>query len=112
MLQGWELSKHEKFEAKLFAAGSENNIDFDDLITYLEKQPDLVKRSGKHRQGVIFACPRKLERLGGIGFILNLQPDRNGKAKAYQVREARTFLKLLVEENEKAKRGSKEQRKS
>jgi hypothetical protein len=89
------LAKHEKFEQRLFASGSENNISFEDLIGYLDTIPELVKRPGKHRQGVIFACHDKTGVFGRIGFILNLQPEKNGKAKAYQVRQIRKFLILL-----------------
>ena len=89
------MAKYEKFERKLFASGSQNNISFEDLIGYLETIPELVKKPGKHRQGLIFACTKKLESFGGFGFILNLQPDKNGKAKAYQVRQVRNLLKLL-----------------
>jgi hypothetical protein len=64
----------------------------------------LARRDGKHRQGVIFACAKKLESLGGKGFILNLQPDKNGQAKAYQVRQVRRYLTLLFGERPATKK--------
>lgn len=63
-----------------------NDVRFTDLLTLVEAFGFVRKpgQSGSHRQ---FRQP-------ATGDLLNLQPDQNGKAKPYQVRQ---FLRTIDE---------------
>jgi predicted RNase H-like HicB family nuclease len=64
---------------KLMSGGSDANIEFADLCGYLKSLGFAERISGDHH---ILRIPR-------TGPILTLQPGPGGKAKAYQVKQAR-----------------------
>lgn len=76
------MSKTNKIFEKLMSGRSDANLSFNDLRILLEKIGFVARPTkGSH---VIF------QQTGGS--FLNLQPDKNGKAKAYQVRQVREEL--------------------
>ena len=69
------------------SGSSDANIDFDDLCSVVEHAGFKGRKGkGSHR---IFSRE-------GIRDIINLQPDKNGKAKVYQVKQVR---RLFTENN-------------
>ena len=77
------MGKFEKIIYKLLSGSSDTNFTFEELRTllvslYFEER----KTSGSHR---IFT------KKGVVG-IINLQRDKNNKAKPYQVKQVRDFL--------------------
>ena len=86
------MSKKEKLILRLLAGNSDANFDLDDLVNILIRLSfDERKTGGSHR---IFT-------LKGIEGIINLQKTKDGKAKAYQVKQVREFLvsnKLISDE--------------
>ena len=86
------MSRKEKLILRLLAGNSDANFDLDDLVNILIRLSfDERKTGGSHR---IFT-------LKGIEGIINLQKTKDGKAKAYQVKQVREFLvsnKLISDE--------------
>ncbi len=77
------MSKKEKLLLRLLSGNSDANFDLDDLVNILLRIGfEERKTGGSHR---IFS-------LKGIEGIINLQRTKDGKAKAYQVKQVRTFL--------------------
>jgi HicA toxin of bacterial toxin-antitoxin, len=78
------MSKAAKLFEKLMAGRSDANFSFDDLCALLTKLGYAMRKAkGSH---IIFQR--------GSSF-LNLQPSAGGKAKAYQVRQARQELQKM-----------------
>lgn len=86
------MSKKEKILLKLLSGNADNNFELDDIIKILLLFGFEERRSpGSHR---IFT--RK-----GIVGIINLQKNKDGKAKPYQVKQVREFFienKILINE--------------
>jgi predicted RNA binding protein YcfA (HicA-like mRNA interferase family) len=77
------VGKHEDTRQRVISGSSDANIDFDDLCAML-RNADFKCRKGKGSH-MIFS--RK-----GIREIINLQPDKNGKAKKYQIKQVRQLF--------------------
>jgi len=75
------LSKNRKVYEKIIGGFSDNNIEFKDLVTLLEKIGFTKRIKGDHN---IFTKDKVEE-------IINIQPKGN-KAKNYQVKQVRTLL--------------------
>jgi hypothetical protein len=71
-----------KMRAALFDQGRDYNHRFNDVVGFLEATGWRLRCKGSHR---IFTRP-------GCPFLLNLQPEKTGKAKAYQIRQVRQLL--------------------
>ena len=77
------MSKWDKFRVKLMAGQSDNNINFIELCEFLRQIGFHFRIAGDH---FIFLHDDVAE-------IINIQPDRNSMAKAYQVRQIRKLLR-------------------
>ena len=77
------MSRARKAIAKILEGRSDANLDFSDLCHVLERA-GFIRRSGKGIH-VIFTKP-------GVEEIINLQPNSGGKAKPYQVKQARELI--------------------
>jgi len=75
------MSKFDKLLLKLLSGNADNNFDFKDLISLLNKFDFILRVKGSHH---IFYKE-------GIDEILNLQAQ-NSKAKPYQVKQVREVL--------------------
>ena len=75
------MSRFKKILDKLFRGSSDNNFDFDELISLLRHLKFDFRIKGSHH---IFYKE-------GIEEIINLQP-KSGKAKPYQVKQVRNLL--------------------
>ena len=75
------MGKNDKFISTLLSGNSDNNIDFNELIRFLENLNFEFRIKGSHH---IFTK-------NGIGEIINIQPKGN-KAKDYQVKQIRNLL--------------------
>ena len=73
---------HKKILNRVLGGLSDRNIRFRDLTNLLNNLGFSSRTKGDH---YIFYK-------GEIEDIINLQPLRNGKAKAYQVRQVRTII--------------------
>ncbi len=83
------MGKYEKFRQKLLDGESDNSIDFATLCQFLQRLGFNERINGGHH---IFYKD-------GVAEILNLQ-SKQGKAKAYQVKQVRTaILKYKLKEN-------------
>jgi predicted RNA binding protein YcfA (HicA-like mRNA interferase family) len=71
-----------KTKAALLDSNKDYGHRFADVVHFLEATGWAMRRKGSHR---IFIQP-------GVPALLNLQPDEDGKAKAYQVRQIRRAL--------------------
>jgi predicted RNA binding protein YcfA (HicA-like mRNA interferase family) len=71
-----------KIRAALLDPSKDYNHRFHDVITFLQSVGWMLRIKGSHR---ILTCP-------GNPHLLNLQPEKNGKAKAYQIRQIRQML--------------------
>jgi hypothetical protein len=67
------------------SGASDANIDFDDLCGFVEHS-GFTRKPRKATSHQIFSRTGVIE-------IINLQPDKNGKAKRYQVRQVRNLFK-------------------
>lgn len=90
------MGKIEKIISKILSGASDKNIKFQELLTILKnfKFEDRIK--GSHH--IFF---RK-----DVEEIINIQADKNGNAKPYQVKQVREIIlkyRLMIqnEENEK-----------
>jgi predicted RNA binding protein YcfA (HicA-like mRNA interferase family) len=72
----------EKVRAALFDPAKDYGHRFDDVVRFLRGSGWELRRKGSHR---IFV--RR-----GVPVLLNLQPEKDGKAKAYQIRQVRKTL--------------------
>jgi hypothetical protein len=71
-----------KIRAALLNANRDYNHRFNDVVSFLEATGWKLRIKGSHRIFTREGCP----------FLLNLQPEKNGKAKAYQIRQVRQLL--------------------
>lgn len=90
------MGKIEKIISKILSGASDKNIKFQELLTILKNFRFEERIKGSHH---IFY--RK-----GIEEIINIQADKNGKAKSYQVKQVREIIlkyRLMIqnEGNEK-----------
>lgn len=84
------MSKHDKVLQDIMSGKRDSNIGFNDLCNLLENLGMKLERiSGSHH---IFSYP-------GVVELVDLQPDKkdHSKAKKYQVRQVRNFLKNHLE---------------
>lgn len=84
------MGKHEKVLQDVMSGKRDSNIGFGDLCGLLESLGMKMERiSGSHH---IFSFP-------GVVELVDLQPDKkdHSKAKKYQVRQVRIFLKKYME---------------
>lgn len=84
------MGKHEKVLSDIMSGKSDGNIRFNDLCGLLESLGFVLERiSGSHH----------LYSYTGIVELIDLQPDKkdHSKAKKYQVRQVRDFLKKYTE---------------
>jgi len=72
----------EKTKAALLDSAKEYGHRFIAVVRYLEATGWKARIKGSHH---IFTRP-------GVPVLLNLQPEENGKAKAYQIRQVRQVL--------------------
>lgn len=79
------MGKWDKFRTRLMRGQSDANIGFDDLCTFLEHLGWSRRIKGGHH---LFSYPAVTE-------IISLQPESDGKAKAYQVRQVRALIQRL-----------------
>ena len=77
------MSRARKAIAKILEGRSDANLDFSDLCHVLERV-GFTSRTGKGSH-TIFTRP-------GVEEIINLQPKSGGKAKPYQVKQARELI--------------------
>jgi predicted RNA binding protein YcfA (HicA-like mRNA interferase family) len=75
------MSKFDKLILKLLSGTSDNNFDFNNLVSLLERFGFSVRIKGSHH--IFFK--------EGVDEIINLQPINN-KAKAYQLKQVREIL--------------------
>ncbi len=79
------MSRKDKRDLKI--RNNPRDIDFGDIISWLADYGFILRRvEGSHH---ILIHPE--------GKVLNLQPDRNGKAKIYQVKQAISVIDKLGE---------------
>ena len=77
------MSRAKKAIAKILEGRSDANLDFSDLCHVLERAGFTLRLGkGSHH---IFTKP-------GVEEIINLQPKSGGKAKPYQVKQAREII--------------------
>jgi predicted RNA binding protein YcfA (HicA-like mRNA interferase family) len=76
------MGKHEKVKEQVCSGESNANICFDDLCKLVRALGFAERTKGSHH---IFSK-------SGVHEIINLQPDSNGKAKSYQVRQVRSII--------------------
>ena len=85
-----KLGKYEKILKDVLSGEKDGNIKFNDLCNLLDSLGVKLQRiSGSHH---VFAYP-------GIIELIDLQPDKkdHSKAKNYQVRQVRKFIKQYLE---------------
>lgn len=71
-----------KTKAALLESNKDYGHRFDDVVHYLQSSGWILRLKGSHH---IFKRP-------GVPALLNLQPEKDGKAKAYQIRQLRRTL--------------------
>lgn len=77
------MSRKEKLLLRLLSGKADANFDLDDLVNILMRLGFQERKTGgSHR---IFS-------LKGIEGIINLQKNKDGKAKSYQAKQVREFL--------------------
>ena len=79
------MPDQEKIKAALLDPAKDYAHRFADVVAYLERSGWKRRIKGSHH---IFTRP-------GIQFLLNLQPEQNGKAKGYQIRQVRQVIERL-----------------
>lgn len=72
----------EKTKAALLEAGKDYGHRFADVVHFLQASGWRLRLKGSHH---IFTRP-------SVPVLLNLQPEKDGKAKAYQIRQIRRTL--------------------
>lgn len=75
------MSKYEKLLNNVLTGSSDQNIEFNDLVSLLIKFGFEVRIKGSHR--IFFKA--------GVTEIINLQPI-GSKTKAYQIKQVRTII--------------------
>lgn len=84
------MGKYDKILDDILSGRKDSNINFYDLCKLLENKGLRLERiTGSHH---IFSYPEVLE-------LIDLQPDKkdHSKAKVYQVKQVRNFLKKYLE---------------
>lgn len=84
------MGKQDKILDDVLSGRRDSNINFNDLCKLLENKGLTLERiSGSHH---IYSYPEVLE-------LIDLQPDKkdHSKAKVYQVKQVRNFLKKYLE---------------
>ena len=76
----------EKTKAALHDSARDYSHRFLDVVRFLEASGWKQRIKGSHH---IFTRP-------GIPVLLNLQPEKSGKAKAYQIRQVRQVLERFT----------------
>jgi predicted RNA binding protein YcfA (HicA-like mRNA interferase family) len=77
----------EKTKAALLDANKAYGHRFNDVVTFLQASGWGMRIKGDHH---IFTRP-------GVPILMNLQPEKDGKAKAYQIRQIRRlFIRLSI----------------
>lgn len=76
------MTKWDKFRATLMEGRADKNIDFDDLITFLQRLEFTERVTGSHH-----TLSRE-----GVSEIISLQTKSDGKAKPYQVKQVRAII--------------------
>ncbi|OGU15450.1 MAG: toxin HicA [Ignavibacteria bacterium GWB2_35_12] len=76
------MSKFQKLLFNILSGKADRNFNFMDLIYVLEYLDFEIRIKGSHH---IFSKE-------GITEIINLQPDKNNKSKAYQVKQVRNMI--------------------
>jgi len=76
------VGKHDKTKQDVLSGTANANIRFDELCALLSHLGFKERIKGSHR---IFSKT-------GVHEIVNLQPNSDGKAKPYQVRQARAII--------------------
>ncbi len=79
------MPDHEKIQAALLDSAKDYSHRFGDVVAFLEGSGWKRRIKGSHH---IFTRP-------GVPFLLNLQPEKNGKAKGYQIRQVRQVIGRL-----------------
>lgn len=82
------MSKFEKVLRRVLSGEADANIDFDDLVWLLRRLNFDLRINGSHH---VF-------RHEALTRAVNIQPRSDGKAKGYQVGQAREALLILLEE--------------
>lgn len=77
------MGKRSKLEEKILSGKSNANIRFADMCSLLEAKGFEKRVNSSHHIFTHDDLPN---------LVLNFQPDRNGKAKPYQVRQVRAIL--------------------
>ena len=81
------MSKWAKFWEKIDVGRADNNIDFAELVRYLERLGWVTFSLGtSHR---VYKHPL-------VSVAINIQPRRDGKVKTYQVAQGRAALALYA----------------
>ncbi|HEX4120668.1 MAG TPA: type II toxin-antitoxin system HicA family toxin [Verrucomicrobiae bacterium] len=76
------MKRSEKTREQVLSGTADANVHFNDLCRMLESFGFRERTKGSHH---IFTKP-------GVRDIINLQPEGNGKAKKYQVRQVRFLI--------------------
>ena len=76
------MGKHDKIKQDVLSGTANANIRFDDLCALLSHLGFKERKKGSH---CIFSKT-------GVFEIINLQPNSDGKAKPYQVRQVRAAI--------------------
>ena len=86
------MSRKKKLLEKLLGGNADRNFPFEDLVAVLSHQGWALRDGGgsSHR---IFLHP-SYPALP----LVNIQPDKDGKAKSYQVCQVRNLIKTINEE--------------
>ncbi len=79
------MTDQEKIKAALLDPAKDYAHRFADVVASIERSGWKRRIKGSHH---IFTRP-------GIPFLLNLQPEKNGKAKGYQIRQVRQVIERL-----------------
>lgn len=84
------MGKYEKILQEILSGSKDGNINFNELCNLLERLGCKLERiSGSHH---VFSYDSVVE-------LIDLQPNKNdhSKAKSYQVRQVRKFIKKYME---------------
>jgi len=73
------MSQWDRLLRRILSGKSDNNVDFGDLCNLLRRMGFSERIEGDHHVFTKAEPP----------LLINIQPDKSGKAKAYQVRQIR-----------------------
>jgi len=86
------LGKHDKIKARVESGTSNANVSFDEMCAMLQHEGFNMRISASSHH--IFTHQHLAE-------IINLQPQKDGKAKPYQVRQVASLLRVLKKQKQK-----------